>query len=146
MSETYYRGNANYYECPILNDYETEVFDRVSSALINIMPDGNVRSEYVPEPESFPLVTLIRMDSIPDWNRQSSGNAEDMTIDTYEMHVYALSMDECKAIASVIAEVMRRMNFRRLNMGPLLNGNDIRIAQIVGRFEHRIDKRGYMYR
>lgn len=133
-------------EYPALNDFEEDVFDAVYPALSDLVPDGNFRSEYVPEPESFPLCTLIRMDSIPDWTRQSNGSVEDMTIDTYEAHVYALSMSDCKTIMNTLAERLRLMNFRRLMMQPILNGNDIRISHIVARFEHRIDSRGYMYR
>jgi hypothetical protein len=131
---------------PTLKDYETDVFDAVYPVYDDVLPAGNFRSEYVPEPESFPLVTLIRMDSIPDWSRESTSDYEDLTVDTYEMHVYALGMDECKHLANLGAERMRQMNFHRLTMRPVLNGNDIRISHIVARFEHRIDRNGTMYR
>lgn len=131
----------------LMNDYETEVFDAVYSFVVtDYIPEGNFRSEYVSEFESFPAATLIRMDSFPDWSRESTSDCEDITVDTYECHVYALSMEECKSIAYAIAERMRQMNFRRLTMRPVLNGNDIRISQIVMRFEHRIDTNGVMYR
>ena len=131
---------------PMLEDFEADVFDAAYPAMASLLPEGNFRSEYDPEPASFPLCTLIRMDSIPDWSRQSSGNKEDMTVDTYEAHAYALSMSECKTIMNTLSERMRQMNFRRLMMQPILNGNDIRISHIVARFEHWIDGRGYMYR
>lgn len=129
-----------------MNDFETDVFDAVYPALEDLLPDGNFRSEYVPEPESFPLCTLIRMDSFPDWRRESTSDAEDYTVDTYEAHVYAFGMDECKTIANAMSERMRQMNFQRLTMRPVLNGNDVRISQIVMRFEGRVDSRGYLYR
>ena len=133
-------------EYPALNDFEEDVFNAVYPVMENLLPTGNFRSEYVPEPESFPLCTLIRMDSIPDWTRQSNGSVEDLTVDTYEARAYALSMSECKTIMNTLSERMRQMNFHRLMMQPVLNGNDIRISQIVARFEHRIDGRGMMYR
>lgn len=133
-------------EIPSLKDFETDVFDAVYPAMTGLVPEGNFRSEHVPVPESFPLCTLIRMDSIPDWQRESTSEEEDLTIDTYEAHAYAKSMDECKAIMNALAERMRMMNFRRLTMRPVLNGNDVTISQIVARFEHRIDGRGMMYR
>ena len=129
-----------------LNDFEVDVFDACYPAVKDLLPDGNFRSDYVPEPESFPLLTLIRMDSIPDWRRQSTGENEDLTIDTYEARAYAFDMDQCKGIMYALAERMRQMNFRRLTMRPVLNGNDVRIKQIVARFEHRIDHNGVMYR
>ena len=130
-----------------LKDFETDVFDAVYDYIVpDKLPDGNFRSEYVSEFESLPLGTLIRMDSIPDWNRQSTSDYEDLTVDTYESHVYALTMDECKNIANALAERMRQMNFRRLTMRPVLNGNDTSVSQIVMRFEHRIDNKGNMYR
>ena len=129
-----------------MNDFEIEVFDAVYSALAELIPEGNFRSENVPEFESFPAGTLVRMDSYPDWQRESSSNAEDYTVDTWEAHVYALSMDECKTIANALAERMRQMNFRRLTMRPVLNGNDVRISQIVMRFEGRVDGQGNLYR
>ena len=129
-----------------MNDFEVEIFDAVHSALSELLPEGNFRSEYVPEPDSFPLCTLIRMDSIPDWRRESTSGTEDFTVDTYEAHAYAKSMDECKNIMNALADRMRQMNFHRLSMRPVLNGNDVTISQIVARFEHRIDSNGVMYR
>ena len=129
-----------------VNDFETEVFDAVYSVLTDLIPEGNFRSEETPIFESFPAATLIRMDSFPDWRRESTSNSEDFTVDTYEAHVYALDRDECKTIANTIAERMREMNFQRLTMRPVLNGNDVRVSQIVMRFEGRVDGRGYLYR
>lgn len=132
---------------PTLRDFESDVFDAVYSSLVpEYLAAGNFQSEYVPEPESFPFGTLIRMDSFPDWRRESTSNEEDLTVDTYEAKVFALSMDECKSIMNVLAERMRQMNFRRLTMRPVLNGNDVRVSQIVARFEHRINSRGQMFR
>ena len=130
-----------------MNDFETEVFNEVYSELVpSLIPEGNFRSEYVPEFGSFPAGTLIRIDSIPDWRHESTSDSEDLTLDTYEGNVYALSMEECKTIANAMADKMYRMNFRRLSMRPVLNGNDIRISRIVMRFENRVDGNGVMYR
>lgn len=129
-----------------MNDFETDVFDAVFPAMGNLLPEGNFRSEYVAESESFPLCTLVRMDSFPDWSRKSTSKDEDLTVDTYEARAYALDMDECKAIMNALSDRMMQMNFRRLSMRPVLNGNDIRIKQIVARFEGRVDNRGYLYR
>lgn len=134
-------------ETPVLKDFETDVFDSCYEVLVpDEVPEGNFRSEYVAEYESLPLLTLIRMDSIPVWSRESSSGHEDITLDTYEAHSYALTMDEAKRIMNVLAERLRSMNFRRLTMRPVLNGNDTNVAQIVARFEVRIDHRGKMYR
>ena len=130
-----------------MNDYEIDVFDAVYEVVVpELIPEGNFRSEYTPVFESFPAGTLIRMDSFPDWQRESTDSNEDLTIDTYESHVYALAMDDCKTIANAIAERMRQMNFRRLTMRPVLNGNDTSVSQIVMRFEHRINNKGQMFR
>lgn len=131
-----------------VNDYEIDVFDAVATYedFSELVPEGNFRSEYVPEPESFPLCTLIRMDSVPDWRRQGNGSSDDYTVDSYEAHVYALDMDECKAIMNVLADRMGQMNFRRTTMRPVLNGNDITVKHMVARFENRSDSRGYLYR
>lgn len=132
---------------PSLKDFEIDVFDAVYDVVVpDALPEGNFRSEYVSEYVSLPLGTLIRMDSIPDWNRQSTSGEEDLTIDTYESHVYARTMDECKTIANIIAKRMEQMNFHRLSMRPVLNGNDTSVSQIVMRFEHRIDGSGRMFR
>ena len=129
-----------------MNDFETDVFDAVYSAMEDLLPEGNFRSEYVAEAESLPLCTLVRMDSFPDWRRKSTGVDEDLTVDTYEAHAFALDMDECKTIMNALSDRMMQMNFRRLSMRPLLNGNDTRIKHIVARFEGRVDNRGYLYR
>lgn len=131
---------------PMLKDYETDVFDAVYPVMEPLLPEGNFRSEHVPEPESFPLCTLIRMDSIPDWRRESTSGTEDFTVDTYEANAYARSMDECKVIMNTLAERLRQMNFQRLSMRPVLNGNDVSVSRIVARFEGRFDSRGFMYR
>lgn len=130
-----------------MNDFETDVFNAVYDGIVpRYIADGNFRSESVREYKRLPLATLIRMDSIPDWSRESTSDEEDLTIDTYESHVYAETMDECKEIANAIAGRMQQMNFRRLTMRPVLNGNDPAISQIVMRFEHRINHKGQMFR
>ena len=130
-----------------MNDYEVDIFNAVYEYVVpEKLPEGNLVSEYITEFPTFPVSSLIRMDSIPDWKRKSTADFEDMTVDTYECHVYALTMDECKDIANAIATRMGQMNFRRITMRPVLNGNDTRISQIVMRFEHRIDSKGFMYR
>ena len=133
---------------PVLNDFETDIFDAVCTypPLAEKIPAGNLRSEYTPVCDSFPLMTLVRMDSYPDWRHESTSDEEDLTIDTYEAHIYARSMEECKEIANIVGERMRQMNFRRLTMRSVLNGNDVTVSQIVMRFEHRIDSIGRMYR
>ena len=133
---------------PVLKDFEIDVFDAVADypPLAESIPSGNIRSEYVPVFDSLPLLTLIRMDSVPDWRHESTSEEEDLTIDTYESHVYARTMEQCKGIANMLCERMRQMNFRRLTMRPVLNGNDVTVSQIVMRFEHRIDSKGMMYR
>ena len=143
MSEVNNESPVTY---PVLNDFETDVFNECYPAMSSVVPEGNFRGEYVPEPESFPLCTLIRMDSIPDWRRQSTGDTEDLTVDTYEAHAYALSMEECKTVMNTLAAKMMSMNFHRITMRPVLNGNDLSVSQIVARFEHRIDANGVMYR
>ena len=131
---------------PALNDFETDVFNECYPVMDSLLPEGNFRSEYVSEYKSLPLCTLVRMDSIPDWKRESTSDEEDLTIETYEARAYADSMEECKSIMNALAEKLRSMNFRRLTMRPVLNGGDTRVQQIVARFEHSIDSKGRMFR
>ena len=131
---------------PALNDFETDVFNECYPVMDSLLPEGNFRSEYVSEYKSLPLCTLVRMDSIPDWKRESTSDEEDYAIETYEARAYADSMEECKSIMNALAEKLRSMNFRRLTMRPVLNGNDTRVQQIVARFEHCIDSQGRMFR
>ena len=133
-------------EYPALNDFETDVFNECYPVMDSLLPEGNFRSEYVREYESLPLCTLVRMDSIPDWKRESTSDEEDYSIETYEARAYADSMEECKAVMNTLAAKLRSMNFRRLTMRPVLNGNDTRVQQIVARFEHSIDSQGRMFR
>ena len=133
-------------EYPELKDFEVDVFDAVYPVTVGLVPEGNFRSEVVHVIESFPTVTLVRMDTIPDWQRKSTSDSEDYTIDTYELNVYALDPDISKKIANTIAYRMQQMNFRRLTQKPVKNGNDTRISRIVARFEHRIDGNGVSYR
>ena len=130
---------------PELHDFEVDVFDAVYPVTVGLVPEGNFRSQVVHVIESFPTATLVKMDTIPDWQRKSTSDSEDYSIDTYELNVYALDPDVCKKIANTIAYRMQQMNFRRLTQKPVKNGNDTRISRIVARYEHRIDANGVMY-
>ena len=91
-----------------MNDNEVYVFDGVYNLICVSedqtkppkVPVGNFRNEELPVFESFPACTLIRMDSVPDWRRRSTSATEDYTVDTYELNVYALTIEECKEIAN----------------------------------------------
>jgi len=131
---------------PELTDYEIDVFNALCPAMDTLVPEGNFRSEKTPVLESLPVCTFCRMDSMPDWNHESTSDFEDYTIESYEANVYALTMEECKKIMNTLAERLRQMNFRRLSMRPVDNVNDQRIQRIVARFEIKIDNTGQMFR
>ena len=144
MSEPVTEETAVVY--PELNDFEIDVFNELCPAMDTVVHPGNFRSEEVYEIESFPTCTFVRVDTMPDWKRESTSNFEDYTIETYEANVYALSKAECSTIMNTLAERLRQMNFRRLSMRPVKNYNDPRVKRLVARFEIKIDNQGQMYR
>lgn len=127
-------------------DVENHVFDAVYPYVVNLVPAGGFRSEYVPAPASFPCATLMEMDNITNQRMRSTAEAEDFATVTYEASVYALNKAECRAVMDGIDEGMNALNFSRMSMRFVPNLEDSRIYRIVARYQADVNGENVVFR
>lgn len=115
-------------------DVEIDVFDAVYSAVAELVPEGSLASEYMPEPPSFPHITLIEIDNDMAVRHQDSRTDECYASIAYEANVYAETREECRTIAAALDEAMTRLGFRP-SMRYMPNLSDLSIHRMLGRYE-----------
>lgn len=101
-------------------DKENEVFTRVAEAL----GDGvDTDSVYVNWPNTFPHVSIEMADSYPVY--EDGSLREKFTAMTFEVNIFSNVQHgrktECRKLAAIVDDTMRRMNFRRTAMSPIRN-------------------------
>lgn len=128
-------------------DKETEIFDAVYPYLEDLLPEGGFVSEYVPEPESLPHVSLIEIDNAPDKKTMDSGTHEWSCIVDYESNVYATDKSTCRTIQAALDNAMiGLMGFTKTSGQFTPNLADPRIYRITARYTRGITKYGDFYR
>lgn len=124
-------------------DCEAEVYTRVSQVLRQVFPDISVSGEYVKSPPRFPHVSCEMQDNPVSQKDISSGGVEGMVEPMFEFNIYtnrpAGRKSEAKVIASVIADVMYSMNFRRTVSTPVPNLEDATIYRLTTRYVGKTD-------
>lgn len=98
-------------------DKENEIFTRVQTALADALgSDGFVMSGiYIATPASFPFIYSDMTNNYPE--HEDSSGKENYAHITITYNIYSNKSNgrkaECKKIASIIDDEMRRMNFIR---------------------------------
>ena len=131
-------------------DCENLVFNPIAAALRNEFSGIFVTGEYVPSPASFPAVTIVDMDNVPDVNTQDSGSLENHAILMYQVDIYSNKTTgkkaECKAISAAVDRMFAGMGFTRTYLNPVQNMNDATIYRIVARYAAIVDNNFTIYR
>lgn len=101
-------------------DKENEVITRVAEAL----GDGvDIDSVYINLPNTFPHVNIYQADSYPVYD---DGSLKEKYVHMmFEVNIFSNDQhgrkSECKRLAAIVSDTMRRMNFRRTAMTPVRN-------------------------
>ena len=131
-------------------DIENEIFNEVSKRVRKKFPKIFMTGEYVKSPSSFPCVSLVEMDNSTYEDSQTSEGGENHATVMYEVNIYSNKTTgkkaECKAIASLIDDVLMGMNFTRIMLEPMLNQNDVTIYRMLGRYRAIVSKNKTIYR
>lgn len=131
-------------------DIENEIFNEVSKRVRKKFPKIFMTGEYVKSPSSFPCVSLVEMDNSTYEDSQTSEGGENHATVMYEANIYSNKTTgkkaECKAIASLIDDVLMDMNFTRIMLEPMLNQNDVTIYRMLGRYRAIVSKNKTIYR
>ena len=127
-------------------DIEAAVFDAVYQVVTTRIPPNSFKSEYVRNPASLPFATLIEVDNMTDERSRGTALDEEYSLIAYESNVYAMSKAECRAIAGLIDETLKRMNFACSSLRFTPNLSDPDIYRITGRYQAAVNANGDLYR
>lgn len=127
-------------------DVEADVFDYVYPFVTAVVPKKNFKSMFVPNPSSFPFVTLMEMDNVTDTNHNSQTGNEEYAVITYEANVYAQNKFGCREAMDALDKAMVRLNFTRLSMQFIPNLADSTIFRITARYRAAADENKVIYR
>ena len=128
-------------------DYEVKIFNKVYKAAAPLCALNKFVSTIITEaPTAFPAASLIEMDNATIRNRQSSTPAENFSLITYQLDVYATSKSKCKEVFIAADDAMIAMNFSRISGQYINNVDNTKVFRYVARYEAEIDQKGNLYR
>lgn len=129
---------------------EEELFSNVAKKSRETFPQIYIVGEYVKSPPTFPCVSLIEMDNSVYTKTQTSDGNENHGQLMYELNVYSNKTKgkkaECKAIISLIDEIMLGYGFTRTMLQPIPNMDDATIYRMVARYTAVVSKDKEIFR
>lgn len=129
---------------------EEELFSNIASRVRAVYPKVYIVGEYVKSPPSFPCVSLIEMDNSVYERTQTSDGDENHSQLMYELNVYSNKSTgkkaECKAIVSIVDEIMLGYGFTRTMLQPIPNMDDATIYRMLARYTAVVSKDKEIYR
>ena len=129
---------------------ENEVFDLAAKAVKARYPKVTITGDYIKSPSSFPCVSLMETDNQVRESTSDSGSFENHVNVLYEVNVYSNKTSgkktECRAILSVIDEVLCRLGFIRVLLNPIPNEQDATVFRMVARYRAAVGKDKTIYR
>ena len=129
---------------------ENDVYTAVRQAVLANYPDTFVTGVYVRAPEQFPCVSVTEMDNAALVGTQDTGSMENHASIMYEVNVYsnkaAEKKSECRAIATVVDNVLSDLGFTRTMLNPIPNLDDASIYRVTGRYTAVVSKNETIYR
>lgn len=129
-----------------MNDYEVQVFDRVYSKVAPLCAQGKFVSTNIPTLTAYPAGSLIEIDNSTVRRRQSTSFTEDYSSVMYQLDVYGMTKQSCKAVYNAADEEMIRMGFVRISGTWLDNSAVPEVSRYTARYEAWIDANGMIYR
>lgn len=124
-------------------DIENELYTEFAVALRNNFQGIDVSSEYVPQPNTFPHVTIMETDNYQTAAHRDTSDKERLSSLMYQVDVYsnkkAAKKTECKNIIQFIDEMFFARNFTRQSVARTPNMQDATIYRITARYRAETD-------
>lgn len=127
-------------------DVEARVFDAVYPAVVEVIPAANFKSQFEPNPASFPFATLYEVNNNTDTRHRSTAKDEEYAILTYEANAYALNKADSRKAIDAIDTAMIRLGFTRTMLQQIPNLADTRIFRMTARYQAAVDANNVIYR
>lgn len=130
-------------------DIENEVFTQVATALREQFPKITVESVTTYSPSKFPFVCIEEADNYSYQPSRDSGSNENHATVMYEVNAYSNKTNgkkaECKAIISVVDDIMIGLGFTRNTKNPISFDNATKY-RIFARYSAVVSKTHSLYR
>lgn len=130
-------------------DVETDIINAVKELTSGQLPARTLQNAYVRKPATFPHATLREIDNSPVNSKSTTDNTEEYATLTYELNVYSNTLNgkhsECRRIANILDEALKKLKFRRISLRPTPNLDDATIERMTGRYEVTVDKNRKLY-
>lgn len=130
-------------------DIENEVFTQVATALCEQFPKITVESVTTYSPSKFPFVCIEEADNYSYQPSRDSGSNENHATVMYEVNAYSNKTNgkkaECKAIISVVDDIMIGLGFTRNTKKPISFDNATKY-RIFARYSAVASKTHSLYR
>lgn len=122
-------------------DIESQIFTPIATALRSAYPGVTVSGEYVNAPSDFPFVSIVEADNY--MAHMDTGDSEDFATLMYEVNVYSnkgvQKKSECKALMAAVDDLMYKLNFTRISLGPIPNLENASIFRMTARYRAETD-------
>ena len=129
-----------------MNDYEVKIFNNVYPVAAPLCAENKFISTQVMDLTRLPTAGLWEMDNATYRRTQTSALAEDFSLITYQLEVYAKTKSECRQVFKAIDERMFTMNFERIRGQYITYPDNMGIVRYVARYEAVVDRDGNLYR
>ena len=137
-------------------DCESIIFSKLAAAIRAAFPsnfttstNGTITSEKAPAPSNFPCVSISEESNSVYRRTQDSDNVENHSALMYEVEIFSnLSSGrkaQCKAIAKVVDDTFKELNFTRTMFNPIPNATPT-ITRYFGRYVAVVSADGLVYR
>jgi hypothetical protein len=129
-----------------MNDYEVKIFNNVHPVAAPLCAKNKFLSTPVVDLTALPASGLWEMDNSTVRDRQTSTPAENYSLITYQLEVYAKTKSECRTMYKAIDERMLSMNFSRISGQYVTYPDNMHVVRYVARYEAVVDRDGNLYR
>lgn len=131
-------------------DIENEIFTSCADKLRENFETIYITGEYVKVPPTFPCVSIMEVDNQVYRNGRDSTNIENYASVVYEVQVYSNKTKgkkaECKAILSLVDDVMSGLGLTRTVYNVVPNEADATIFRLVARYRAIVSKEKVIFR
>lgn len=130
-------------------DIENAVFTQVKTALVEHYPTIKVESVSVYNPSKFPCVSIEESDNYSLESTRDTTSNENHVVVMYEVNAWSNKAggkkEECKAILSIVDNVLNDLGFTRLSRTPI-NLDDATKYRINARYRAVVSQDKTIYR
>lgn len=131
-------------------DIERDVFNFISTPVKAEFPEIYLTDIYSRTPSRFPAATIIEVDNTTHEATLDSSTVEHHSSVVYEVNVYSNKVrgkkNECRAIMTLIDNLMVKLGFNRTMLQPIPNMDDSTIFRMTARYRAVVSQNKVIYR